>query len=363
MDGRDERAGPVPRYGGGPGSGPAAPPGAATPVVPVVAPEGVRRCRAAVAGAARGERLLLHVRLRPAGAAGGASGPGPSAALNLAVLAAVAFAYAAGRPVTTLLDPDEPEDAASADAYWNALALSHLSSPVGRHDQVIQTQRRMGRLGALGTVDSPHRAFLLRLAGALAFARSHGADALAIGAAVRSDICVAWPHAVAARPGFVVTERGDARRYSVLSHVVRVPERTTGVRGDAGARATGPGELANPVLLRLTPGLSPERVARRCADLDPLRALGKLVVIVDPSHDDQWLAEVARAVYAEGHRPAWTVVCPASSPDSDRLRLCCEALARHRHVLAGVSMDLRGRQLERVLRTGWVLSEQRLVRP
>ncbi|GAA4855882.1 hypothetical protein [Saccharopolyspora rosea] len=248
--------------------------------------------RAAVVAAARGERLLLHTGLADATTAAAA------ASAQLLTLAAVALAYAGGRPVSTLVEapaaPGEP-----------AALLTALVREAGRAGAI---GRSLARLALPPGADGPEADFLGRLHRAWAFVVASGGD-----------------------PGQVRRLLSDHR------HLVRAAN--TRVRPDGPGRRAA---TADPAVLRAEHGTRPAELRRRCARLDPGGEAGRLVVIAScpPERLDALVAATA------AHRPAWLTA--ATEPDG--VRDAQRVLARRGTALAGISVRAGGGWLRDCLR-------------
>jgi oxidoreductase len=277
---------------------------------------------AEAAAAARGERFLLHAELP-----GDGRWPRTVSAVRLVLLEATGLAYGTGRPIVTVLEPLNP-----ADRCADLARLARLLHDEDWDGEEIERAR--GRLARLSPGLGQAAPVILRdLRAALAFAEANGAPMTRIGRVVRNKAYVAGPPPASAS-AWMRRDRLSGRTYAAFAHAVA----GTGL----------PGEATNPRLLRWRPDQGEERLRRWCADADPQRTPGRLLISVEARDESGRLTAAAGRLHEDGHRPAWLYRSGAGSGELDRLGWAADALARAGAHIAGVSIPAMGRQMEHV---------------
>ncbi|HEU5473557.1 MAG TPA: hypothetical protein VFV67_23165 [Actinophytocola sp.] len=307
-------------------------------------PDRVRRLRTAVDAAAGGRTLLLCTEL---------SEPTPAAAAataQLATLAAFTFAYATGKPVSTVLpvpdvtrDPGEARDRAAQLEWLTGYRESAARGPIGQAD------RWLSQLSLAPRFDAAEAAFLDRMTKAWAFATAYGGDPAEVAKVLSADRYLAWPASTSAHPRLIRESRAEGAAYGLLSPGVLC--RPVADRPDS--RRVG--ELVNPVVLRLRPGIRADELARLCGRLNPARTPGRLALLTPPAPAKR----LGRYLTATaGHRPAWVLGCGSGRRAAPRLHRMESVLRAHGAQLGGVWLAGRGRWLEQVVRLATVLASR-----
>jgi oxidoreductase len=314
--------------------------------LPVVGHGGeVQALESAAAAAAAGERFLLHAEL-PAGAARfDRAWSSMVISVRLVLLNAVGLAYGTGIPIVTLLQPLSSAEVSSTDGHYRMLRLAHLlRTHEPDTDEIARTQGRLARLRSGNDSTAP---FVLReLKTALAFVQANGGRTAAIEQVLRAATYLAG-QPPSASPDWLQRDRLTGRPYAVFAHAV--------VAGD---RPSTPfTEAANPVILRWRPGSNVDLFRRRCAQVDPSRSAGRLLIILEPDSPPD-LSTMVAALDQEGHRPAWVCRYQALADGPTRLHTMVDALTQAGAVVGGVSIPTMNRQMEHLAAIAQVFADR-----
>lgn len=97
---------------------------------------------------------------------------------------------------------------------------------------------------------------------------------------------------------------GDTKLYDLSAHQVWIGERTRGLED---FHVNFAALIANPVGIKIGPGITPEEAVAYAERLDPLREPGKLTMIARMGHDKvrSVLPPVVKAVEESGHKVVW----------------------------------------------------------